>query len=97
MVLSVMVDREISSKHIGWSLYKMFTKINFNGEILKEARLKQNRTLDELAQSICSNSRQLEAIENNNYEILQAAEIRKIVIKRYAYELKIDIAIAGDD
>ncbi len=71
----------------------MFTKINFNGEILKESRLKQNKTLDELANAICSNSRQLEAIENNNYEILQAAEIRKIIIKRYANELGIEIAI----
>ena len=71
----------------------MLTKINFNGEILKESRLKQNKTLDELANAICSNSRQLEAIENNNYEILQAAEIRKIIIKRYANELGIEIAI----
>jgi cytoskeletal protein RodZ len=71
----------------------MLTKINFNGEILKESRLKQNKTLDELANAICSNSRQLEAIENNNYEILQAAEIRKIIIKRYANELGVEIAI----
>jgi len=71
----------------------MLTKINFNGEILKESRLKQNKTLDGLANAICSNSRQLEAIENNNYEILQAAEIRKIIIKRYANELGIEIAI----
>ena len=71
----------------------MLTKINFNGEILKESRLKQNKTLDELANAICSNSRQLEAIENNNYEMLQAAEIRKIIIKRYANELGIEIAI----
>ena len=71
----------------------MLTKINFNGEILKESRLKQNKTLDELANAICSNSRQIEAIENNNYEILQAAEIRKIIIKRYANELGIEIAI----
>ena len=71
----------------------MLTKINFNGEILKESRLKQNKTLDELANAICSNPRQLEAIENNNYEILQAAEIRKIIIKRYANELGIEIAI----
>ena len=71
----------------------MLTNINFNGEILKESRLKQNKTLDELANAICSNSRQLEAIENNNYEILQAAEIRKIIIKRYANELGIEIAI----
>ena len=71
----------------------MLTKINFNGEILKESRLKQNKTLDDLANAICSNSRQLEAIENNNYEILQAAEIRKIIIKRYANELGIEIAI----
>ena len=71
----------------------MLTKINFNGEILKESRLKQNKTLDELANAICSNSRQLEAIENNNYEIQQAAEIRKIIIKRYANELGIEIAI----
>ena len=71
----------------------MLTKINFNGEILKESRLKQNKTLDELANAICSNSRQLEAIENDNYEILQAAEIRKIIIKRYANELGIEIAI----
>ena len=69
------------------------TKINFNGEILKESRLKQNKTLDELANAICSNSRQLEAIENNNYEILQASEIRKIIIKRYANELGIEITI----
>ena len=71
----------------------MLTKINFNGEILKESRLKQNKTLDELANAICASSRQLEAIENNNYEILQAAEIRKIIIKRYANELGIEIAI----
>jgi cytoskeletal protein RodZ len=71
----------------------MLTKINFNGEILKESRLKQNKTLDELANAICSNSRQLEAIENNNYEILQASEIRKIIIKRYANELGIEITI----
>lgn len=72
---------------------KMPTKINFNGEILKEGRLKQHKTLDELAIAICANSRQLEAIENNNYEILQAAEIRKIIIKRYANELGIEITI----
>lgn len=72
---------------------KMLTKINFNGEILKEGRLKQHKTLDELAIAICANSRQLEAIENNNYEILQAAEIRKIIIKRYANELGIEITI----
>ena len=71
----------------------MLTKRNFNGEILRESRLKQNKTLDELANAICSNSRQLEAIENNNYEILQAAEIRKIIIKRYANELGIEIVI----
>jgi cytoskeletal protein RodZ len=39
-------------------------RINFNGEILKDSRLKQNKTLDELANAICANSRQLEAIEN---------------------------------
>ncbi|MEI6869041.1 MAG: helix-turn-helix domain-containing protein [Methylophilaceae bacterium] len=72
---------------------KITTKINFNGEILKESRLKQHKTLDELANAICANSRQLEAIENNNYEILQAAEIRKIIIKRYANELGIEITI----
>jgi cytoskeletal protein RodZ len=68
-------------------------RINFNGEILKDSRLKQNKTLDELANAICANSRQLEAIENNNYEILQASEIRKIIIKRYANELGIEITI----
>jgi cytoskeletal protein RodZ len=72
---------------------KMLTQVNFNGEILKESRLKQNKTLDELANAICSNSRQLEAIEDNNYEILKAAEIRKIIIKRYAKELGIEITI----
>ena len=72
---------------------KMLTQVNFNGEILKESRLKQNKTLDELANAICSNSRQLEAIEDNNYEILQAAEIRKIIIKRYAKELGVEITI----
>ncbi|GDX55015.1 hypothetical protein LBMAG29_03250 [Methylophilaceae bacterium] len=71
----------------------MPTKINFNGEILKKSRLKQHKTLDELAIAICANSRQLEAIESNNYEILQAAEIRKIIIKRYANELGIEITI----
>jgi cytoskeletal protein RodZ len=68
-------------------------KINFNGEILKESRLKQNKTLDELANAICASSRQLDAIENNNYEILQAPEIRKIIINRYANELGIEITI----
>ena len=68
-------------------------RINFNGEILKDSRLKQNKTLDELANAICANSRQLEAIENNNYEILQPPEIRKIIIKRYANELGIEITI----
>jgi cytoskeletal protein RodZ len=68
-------------------------RINFNGEILKDSRLKQNKTLDELANAICANSRQIEAIENNNYEILQAPEIRKIIIKRYANELGIEITI----
>jgi len=68
-------------------------RINFNGEILKDSRLKQNKTLDELANAICANSRQLEAIENNNYEILQAPEIRKIIIKRYVNELGIEITI----
>jgi len=68
-------------------------RINFNGEILKDSRLKQNKTLDELANAICANSTQPEAIENNNYEILQAPEIRKIIIKRYANELGIEITI----
>jgi len=30
----------------------MLTKINFNSEILKEGRLKQNKTLDELPNAI---------------------------------------------
>ena len=67
----------------------MPTKLIYDGNILKQARVTQNKSIGDIAYTLCSSSHQISDIELNSST--SYGFLRQIVIKRYAELLNIDL------
>ena len=67
----------------------MPTKLIYDGNILKLARIAQNKSIGDIAYALSSSSHQINDIELNS--ATSYGFIRQIVIKRYAELLNIDL------
>ena len=67
----------------------MPTKLIYDGNILKQARIAQNKSIGDIAYTLCSSSHQISDIELNSST--SYGFLRQIVIKRYAELLSIDL------
>jgi cytoskeletal protein RodZ len=67
----------------------MPTKLIYDGNILKQARVAQNKSIGDIAYTLCSSSHQISDIELNS--TTSYGFLRQIVIKRYAELLNIDL------
>jgi len=67
----------------------MPTKLIYDGNILKQARIAQNKSIGDIAYTLCSSSHQIKDIELNS--ATSYGFLRQIVIKRYADLLNIDL------
>ena len=68
----------------------MPTKLIYDGNILKQARIAQNKSIGDIAYTLCSSSHQISDIELNS--ATSYGFLRQIVIKRYAELLNIDLS-----
>jgi cytoskeletal protein RodZ len=69
----------------------MPTKLIYDGNILKQARVAQNKSIGDIAYTLCSSSHQISDIELNSST--SYGFLRQIVIKRYAELLSIDLNV----
>ncbi len=67
----------------------MPTKLIYDGNILRQARIAQNKSIGDIAYTLCSSSHQISDIELNS--ATSYGFLRQIVIKRYAELLSIDL------
>ncbi len=67
----------------------MPTKLIYDGNILRQARIAQNKSIGNIAYTLCSSSHQISDIELNS--ATSYGFLRQIVIKRYAELLSIDL------
>ena len=67
----------------------MPTKLIYDGNILKQARVAQNKSIGDIAYTLCSSSHQISDIELNSST--SYGFLRQIVIKRYVELLNIDL------
>jgi cytoskeletal protein RodZ len=67
----------------------MPTKLIYDGNILRQARIAQNKSIGDIAYTLCSSSHQIGDIELNS--ATSYGFLRQIVIKRYAELLNIDL------
>ena len=67
----------------------MPTKLIYDGNILRQARIAQNKSIGDIAYTLCSSSHQISDIELNSST--SYGFLRQIVIKRYAELLNIDL------
>ena len=67
----------------------MPTKLIYDGNILKQARVAQNKSIGDIAYTLCSSSHQISDIELNSST--SYGFLRQIVIRRYAELLNIDL------
>jgi cytoskeletal protein RodZ len=67
----------------------MPTKLIYDGNILRQARVAQNKSIGDIAYTLCSSSHQISDIELNS--ATSYGFLRQIVIKRYAELLNIDL------
>ena len=67
----------------------MPTKLIYDGNILKQARVAQNKSIGDIAYTLCSSSHQISDIELNSST--SYGFLRQIVIRRYAELLSIDL------
>jgi cytoskeletal protein RodZ len=67
----------------------MPTKLIYDGNILRQARIAQNKSIADIAYTLCSSSHQIGDIELNS--ATSYGFLRQIVIKRYAELLNIDL------
>ncbi len=68
----------------------MPTKLIYDGNILRQARIAQNKSIGDIAYALCSSSHQIGDIELNS--ATSYGFLRQIVIKRYAELLNIDLS-----
>ena len=64
-------------------------KLIYDGNILRQARIAQNKSIGDIAYTLCSSSHQIKDIELNS--ATSYGFLRQIVIKRYAELLNIDL------
>ena len=69
---------------------KMPTKLIYDGNILRQERIAQNKSIGDIAYTLCSSSHQISDIELNS--ATSYGFLRQIVIKRYAELLNIDLS-----
>ena len=69
---------------------KMPTKLIYDGNILRQARIAQNKSIGDIAYTLCFSSHQISDIELNSATSYRF--LRQIVIKRYAELLNIDLS-----
>jgi cytoskeletal protein RodZ len=67
----------------------MPTKLIYDGNVLMQARIAQNKSISDIAYTLCSSSHQISDIELNS--ATSYGFLRQIVIKRYAELLNIDL------
>ena len=67
----------------------MPAKLIYDGNILRQARIAQNKSIGDIAYALCSSSHQITDIELNS--ATSYGFLRQIVIKRYAELLNIDL------
>jgi cytoskeletal protein RodZ len=67
----------------------MPTKLIYDGNILKQARIAQHKSIGDIAYALCSSSHQISDIELNS--ATSYGFLRQIVIKRYVELLNIDL------
>ena len=67
----------------------MPTKLIYDGNILKQARVAQNKSIGDIAYALSSSSDQINDIELNSST--SYGFLRQIVIRRYAELLSIDL------
>ena len=67
----------------------MPTKLIYDGNILRQARIAQNKSIGDIAYTLCSSNHQISDIELNS--ATSYGFLRQIVIKRYAELLNIDL------
>ena len=67
----------------------MPTKLIYDGNILRQARVAQNKSIGDIAYTLCSSSHQIKDIELNS--ATSYGFLRQIVIRRYAELLNIDL------
>jgi len=67
----------------------MPTKLIYDGNILRQARVAQNKSIGDIAYALCSSSHQIGDIELNS--ATSYGFLRQIFIKRYAELLNIDL------
>ena len=67
----------------------MPTKLIYDGNILRQARIAQNKSIGDIAYTLCSSSHQISDIELNSST--SYGFLRQIVIRRYAELLSIDL------
>ncbi|MCX7191176.1 MAG: hypothetical protein NTY58_02320 [Candidatus Methylopumilus sp.] len=68
---------------------KMPTKLIYDGNILRQERIAQNKSIGDIAYTLCSSSHQISDIELNSST--SYGFLRQIVIRRYAELLSIDL------
>ena len=68
----------------------MPTKLIYDGNILRQARIAQNKSIGDIAYALCSSSHQITDIELNS--ATSYGFLRQIVIKRYAELLNIELS-----
>ena len=68
---------------------KLPTKLIYDGNILRQARIAQNKSIGDIAYTLCSSSHQISDIELNSST--SYGFLRQIVIRRYAELLSIDL------
>jgi cytoskeletal protein RodZ len=68
----------------------MPTKLIYDGNILRQARIAQNKSIGDIAYTLCSSSHQISDIELNS--ATSYGFLRQIVIKRYAELLNIELS-----
>ena len=67
----------------------MPTKLIYDGNILRQARIAQNKSIGDIAYTLCSSSHQISDIELNSST--SYGFLRQIVIRRYTELLRIDL------
>ena len=67
----------------------MPTKLIYDGNILRQARIAQNKSIGNIANTLCSSSHQINDIELNS--ATSYGFLRQIIIRRYAELLNIDL------
>jgi cytoskeletal protein RodZ len=68
---------------------KMPTKLIYDGNILRQERIAQNKSIGDIAYTLCSSSHQISDIELNSST--SYGFLRQIVIRRYTELLRIDL------